>query len=130
FSFLVGTDTYQDLRSGKWRCSEELMKIVPFVVVDRLGVRRDNFLEGVELHHPPMLTNVSSTKIRNTGARELVLDSLTLEPSVLEYMRERRLYGFGRQSWLERTVDAVSERVTKRRLIVAGAAGLLVAVGV
>ncbi|CAN0466532.1 unnamed protein product [Ascophyllum nodosum] len=67
-----------------------------------------------------MLTNVSSTKIRNTGARELVLDSLTLEPSVLEYMRERRLYGFGRQSWLERTVDAVSERVMKRRLIVAG----------
>lgn len=35
FSFLVGTDTYQDLKKGKWRKSEELLKIVDIVVVDR-----------------------------------------------------------------------------------------------
>lgn len=35
FSFLLGTDTYQDLRRGKWRKSEDLLKMVSVVVVDR-----------------------------------------------------------------------------------------------
>lgn len=39
FSFLLGTDTYQDLRKGKWRKSEELMKMVSFVIVDSESVR-------------------------------------------------------------------------------------------
>lgn len=34
FSFLLGTDTYQDLRKGKWRKSAELMKMVSVVIVD------------------------------------------------------------------------------------------------
>ena len=34
FSFLFGTDTYQDLRKGKWRNSEELLEIVSVVIVD------------------------------------------------------------------------------------------------
>ena len=41
FSFLLGTDTYQDLRKGKWRKSAELMKMVSVVIVDS------------EYHFPP-----------------------------------------------------------------------------
>lgn len=35
----MGTDTYQDLKMGKWRNSEELLQIVNMVVVDRECVR-------------------------------------------------------------------------------------------
>lgn len=35
FSFLLGTDTYQDLRKGKWRNSKELLDTLNFVIVDR-----------------------------------------------------------------------------------------------
>ncbi|CAM9353715.1 unnamed protein product, partial [Hapterophycus canaliculatus] len=72
FSFLLGTDTFQDLRRGKWRKSKELMEIVSLVIVDRLGVRpeTEELLAGVETHHPPLLTDVSSTKIRNARAED------------------------------------------------------------
>lgn len=39
FSLLLGTDTYRDIRRGKWHKSEELMSMVSFVVVDRKSLR-------------------------------------------------------------------------------------------
>ena len=36
-----------------------------------MRVETENLLAGVETHHPPLLTDVSSTKIRNAGAREV-----------------------------------------------------------
>lgn len=35
----------------------------------------DDLLAGVEMHHPPMLTDISSTKIRNATAKEVSGDS-------------------------------------------------------
>eukprot|EP00752_Nemacystus_decipiens_P007637 g6826.t1 len=111
FSFLLGTDTYQDLRKGKWRKSAELMKMVSIVIVDRLGVRpeTEDLLAGIETHHPPMLTDVSSTKIRNARAEDLVEGTMAVESSVLRYMKDHRLYGFGRQSRLERMIMLASD---------------------
>lgn len=48
---------------------------------------------------------------------------------MLHYMRERRLYGFGRQSWLGRAFMAASERVSIQWMIVGGVAGLLMGGG-
>lgn len=57
---------------------------------------------------------------------------MAVDPSVLDYMRRRRLYGFGRQWWLARVVTRASDQfsTSSRLLLVAGAAGLLVAVGI
>lgn len=45
-----------------------------------LGVRpkTEGLLAGVETHHPPMLTDVSSTRIRNASAREVSIQQLLL----------------------------------------------------
>ncbi|CAM9170041.1 unnamed protein product [Ectocarpus sp. 12 AP-2014] len=138
FSLLLGTDTYQDLHKRKWRKSEELMNMVSLVIVDRMGVRpeTENLLSGVELHHPPLLTDVSSTKIRDARAEDLLEGTLAVETSVLRYMKDHRLYGFGRQSRLEKVLMAASERFSsvfseeRRWMVIAGTAAVVVAVGV
>lgn len=61
---------------------------------------------------------------------QLMGGTLAVESPVLEYMFERRLYGFGRQSRLDRAFMSASKRVPARWLILAGAAGLLGVVGV
>lgn len=64
---------------------------------------------------------------------QLVEGTMAVETSVLRYMKDHRLYGFGRQSQLERMVMAVSDRfasafsVERRWLTLAG---IVAAVGV
>lgn len=62
--------------------------------------------------------------------RQLLGGTLAVEYQVLQYMRGRRLYGFGRQSRLDRVLMEASERFSKPWRIAAGAAVLMVAVGV
>lgn len=125
FSFLVGTDTYQDLKMGKWRNSEELLQIVNMVVVDRLGVKPDteDLLATVEVHHPPMLTDISSTKIRTASVEELE-STLAIDPPVLEYMRRNRLFAFGRQR------KTIVRGIPRSWLLVAGATGAAFVLGI
>lgn len=56
--------------------------------------------------------------------------TLAVEYQVLQYMREKRLYGFGRQSRLDRALMEAAERFSTPWWIAAGAAVLIVAVGV
>lgn len=50
--------------------------------------------------------------------------TLTVDPPVLEYMRQNKLYGFGRQRR-----NIVNDSVLTRRLFVASAVGVVLAIG-
>lgn len=62
------------------------------------------------------------------GFRQLLGGTLAVEYQVLRYMRENRLFGFGRQSWLDRALMEASERMSTPWWIAAGTL-LVVAVG-
>ena len=53
-----------------------------------------------------------------------------MEYQVVQYIRERRLFGFGRQSRLDRALMEAADRFSKPWWIAAGAAVLIVAIGV
>lgn len=83
-----------------------------------------------------VLTKIRACLKRTTRAPvrfvfwQLVFDPLAIDPAVWGYMRRKRLYGFNRQPWLKRVVDAtVPGRTMMRSLMIAGTAGFLVALG-
>jgi nicotinate (nicotinamide) nucleotide adenylyltransferase len=82
---LLGADTYRDLMAGRWKESDALKEMVRVVPVSRKGI--DESLGG------PALDEVSSTECRRTDDVEEL--ELVLQPEVLAYIRDHRLYAFG-----------------------------------
>jgi len=80
-SLVVGADLVAELPS--WYGAEELQRLVRFIVVGRAG-----FEGGAG----PALPAVSSSEVRERIRRGQPVDSL-LPRSVLDYVRERKLYG-------------------------------------
>lgn len=62
--------------------------------------------------------------------RQLLGGTLAIEYQVVQYMREKRLFGFGRQSRLDRALMEAADRFSKPWRIAAGVAVLVVAIGV
>lgn len=81
FSLVVGADLVLELPS--WYGAEELKRLVRFIVVGRTG-----FAGGAG----PAMPAVSSSEVRERLRRGQPVDSL-LPRSVLDYVRQRKLYG-------------------------------------
>lgn len=95
----TGTDTFNDMKRGKWKRGRELLDLVSVVVISRPGVpyapQEDEFLNhNLHFYNVPSLGEVSSTAVRKTTDLRLLRE--VLEPRVLEYIRERGLYTIGR----------------------------------
>jgi nicotinic acid mononucleotide adenylyltransferase len=89
FALLLGADTYKDLASGRWKESKKLRELVPIMVILRTGVP----LDGPGVLQVPGLTEISSSQVR--ASQDLDFLHRVLQPEVLAYIRENRLYGFG-----------------------------------
>lgn len=85
----------------------------------------------------PASLSVLSTErreLKHTNEK-LVAGTLAVETSVLQYMKDHGLYGFGRQSRVERLVMVASERCSavfseeRRWVLLAGTAALVAAGG-
>jgi len=95
----VGTDTFNDMKKGKWKHGRELLDLVSVVIVSRPGVSyalQEEDVTNPRLHfyNVPSLGEVSSTAVRKTTDLKLLRE--VVEPRVLEYIRERGLYALGR----------------------------------
>ena len=91
FVLAFGGDTYRDYIRGLWKGGRKLEERVPLVVIPRSGVPG---IEGSE-ESSPQLTDVSSTEVRNSRDHDYLGE--VLQPEVLAYIEEHRLYGFGAQ---------------------------------
>lgn len=85
-ALLLGADTYQDLKEGKWKSAEELLGLVPVVGLPRVG------FEGPGGAEAPELTAISSTEVR--GSSDPGFLAQVLQPGVLAYIRTHQLYRF------------------------------------
>jgi nicotinic acid mononucleotide adenylyltransferase len=114
FTLALGTDTFLDLASGKWRRTNEVFQLVEhrMVVFRRFSENNDNGSEREELirqciakrrlgndTHPsirlvtiPSLTDVSSSTVRST-IDETILSTMITEP-ILNYIKQNKLYAF------------------------------------
>ncbi|KAF1334297.1 Nicotinate nucleotide adenylyltransferase, partial [Globisporangium splendens] len=100
FTLLLGADTYNDLRAGKWKNGDELQTLVKLLVMDRKGVDAPSQQENadakstdrVRFIHIPGLSDLSSTKVRAT--RDVDELRSFVGEDVAEYIVQHRLYGF------------------------------------
>lgn len=114
FTLALGTDTFLDLASGKWRRTNEVFQLVEhrMVVFRRFSENNDNGSEREELirqciakwrlgneTHPsirlvtiPSLKDVSSSTVRSTSD-ETILSTMITEP-ILNYIKQNKLYAF------------------------------------
>jgi nicotinic acid mononucleotide adenylyltransferase len=90
FILVLGADTYADLRAGKWAHSSELLELVEVVALPRVGVP---FAGTVPT--PPNLDPVSSSLAR--ASTDLGYLRRALQPQVLDYILEHRLYTVGQR---------------------------------
>eukprot|EP00906_Rhabdomonas_costata_P021312 RCo030957 len=100
FAFILGGDTYSDLRAGKWKNSDAVQSMVSLYVISRpggpelpaLGPTATVF-EIPPKDVPPV---VSSTLIRETlrDSKDLSPLSSILDPRVLKYIQDNKLYGY------------------------------------
>lgn len=89
FVLVLGGDTHRDLMAGRWKESERLRSLVEVWPVVRPGVG-----EGVLNVEKagPALEAVSSSALRRSRDRDLWAS--VVQPQVLDYIRQHRLYGF------------------------------------
>lgn len=113
FTLALGTDTFIDLASGKWRRTEEVFQLVRhrMIVFRRKseadeGREKDELIQqsiakwqllnetqsSIQLVTIPSLTGVSSSTVRSTRDDE-ILSGLVMQP-ILEYMKQNKLYAF------------------------------------
>jgi len=90
FVLVLGADTYADLRAGKWAHSIELQDLVEVVALPRVGLP---FAGTVPT--PPNLDPVSSSLARSST--DLAYLRRALQPQVLDYILEHRLYTVGQR---------------------------------
>ncbi|GBG27739.1 Hypothetical Protein FCC1311_039622 [Hondaea fermentalgiana] len=90
----LGGDTCKDLLEGKWKKSNEILALTKIVVFPRHGEslpQHDNF--DIHIYDQAPTKGTSSTKAREaceTGNFDAL--AKIVEPSVLAYIREKRLY--------------------------------------
>jgi nicotinic acid mononucleotide adenylyltransferase len=107
FSLLLGSDTFLDLTSWKWRRSRDVIQLVDgrLLVIQRKGVENTKVDQKLQLVnemvqdpnaaqtlHISSLSSVSSTLVRSSTDEQLLNDSVT--PDVLQYMKDNKLYAF------------------------------------
>ncbi|ADU29833.1 nicotinate-nucleotide adenylyltransferase [Evansella cellulosilytica] len=88
FYFIIGEDSLMNLH--KWYKSEEIKKLVSFIVIRRPGYDTNEATEGITLLEGPTI-DVSSTTIRetlNTGT----FNRFLLTKGVFDMIKERHLY--------------------------------------
>jgi nicotinate-nucleotide adenylyltransferase len=83
-SLVIGADLLAERE--RWHGWQELRELVPFIVVGREGAPAGEARSGVDL--PP----ISSTELRRRLHEGDLVDGL-LDDEVLEYIRQRGLYG-------------------------------------
>ena len=85
FGLLLGADTCRDLLEGRWRRSEDLLRMLTVLAVPRKGVDAPvPVREGA-----PELDDISSSEVRDDPSRW----PQVLQPEVEAYIRRHSLYG-------------------------------------
>ncbi len=91
YSFIIGSDWLPSFHVwGSW---QELLEKMRFLVFPRHGFSNEPLYEGMELvrHELLIVTDISSTKIRNRVQKGLSIDHF-VPPLVLQYIKEHKLY--------------------------------------
>ena len=88
FSLVIGSDLQADVSS--WYGAEELVRTIPFIVVDRAGGRRPG-TAAVGTKPLVAMPDVSSTAVRAALAAGQPVDAL-VPRAVLDYIRRKGLY--------------------------------------
>jgi|EP00670_Eutreptiella_braarudii_P007030 nicotinate (nicotinamide) nucleotide adenylyltransferase len=92
-SWIMGGDTFNDLRAGKWKNSELIPQMVHIQLVLRPGVELQYEIpEGITKHVLDDTTDVSSTKVRSSNNPDELKQ--WLHPDVLKYIQDHKMYGF------------------------------------
>jgi nicotinic acid mononucleotide adenylyltransferase len=89
FGLVLGADTYADLRASKWKEARALERLVAIV-----GLPRPGFPTVPDEVVGPELEEVSSSAMRASTDRAWL--ERVLQPEVLDYILEHRLYAIGR----------------------------------
>eukprot|EP01038_Epipyxis_sp_PR26KG_P011043 gene11043-14827_t len=119
--FIVGTDTYNDIRAKKWKESDKFLNLVYIHVITRKGIRlieqttnedaeSESLVDSIShptdkrvfFHEIPWLLEVSSTVVRTAKPAIIpywpfnMFDKLrvVLHPKVYAYLRAHKLFGF------------------------------------
>lgn len=102
FTLLLGGDTYADLRDGKWKRGDELLRLVYLLVMQRKGFEGDSneATAAAEPHDSdrvrfvsnPALSDISSTTVRAMTDVEQLREAVG--PAVAEYITTHKLFGF------------------------------------
>lgn len=92
FTFIVGTDQLPTFT--KWGRWQELLQELPFLVVPRAGFPAQPLYDGMRLlvHSQLIVTNISSTKIRERIKKKLSIDNFVPE-EITAYISTHQLYG-------------------------------------
>lgn len=90
FSLVIGSDLVTE--TDAWHGIAELRRLIPFIVVQRGGHSSAAAGEGAP---PVVMPEISSTEIRAALAAGRPATSRWIARRVLEYIAERRLYGWG-----------------------------------
>lgn len=103
FYLVLGTDTFNDIVSGKWKRSEELRQIANICVADRMGFHFHGSKETCPQVLNPQLESISSTSIRSTNPypfwpfkilSPFLCDPGNIHPEVLKYIEKKELFFF------------------------------------
>jgi nicotinate-nucleotide adenylyltransferase len=88
FSLVIGSDLQADVSS--WYRAEELVRAIPFIVVDRAAGRRSG-ADAAATTPPVAMPDVSSTAVRAALAAGQPVDAF-VPRAVLDYIRRKGLY--------------------------------------
>jgi len=91
FVLTLGEDTYLDLKNGKWKDHQRLLKLVPIIVIKRKGMN-NSVVGACHLCSIPHMKETSSSLVRNGTKDQKIYSSLNKK--VLDYMKQHGLYGF------------------------------------
>lgn len=99
FSFLLGSDAFDDLLMGKWKESEKLLELLEFHVASRVGytIERKHKIPPppkCSIHVIPGLTDISSSYVRNHTTRQR--SQQEVHPAVYNYIQEHNLFGLSK----------------------------------
>jgi nicotinate-nucleotide adenylyltransferase len=91
YSFVIGSDWLASFHM--WRGWEELLKFMSFIVFPRNGFPTEPLYPNMRIltHQDLVLSNISSTKIRNRMRNGLSIDAF-VPTGVANYVKEHKLY--------------------------------------
>mmetsp|Transcript_9825 Transcript_9825/g.19317 ORF Transcript_9825/g.19317 Transcript_9825/m.19317 type:complete len:227 (-) Transcript_9825:404-1084(-) len=101
FVLILGTDTFNDLCSGKWRNGPELLSTTEIAIIHREGYPMVQIDPSLNIKAMIYEMGATSEGVSSTGARDACAagDEATMAKylplSVIEYIKEHKLYNFG-----------------------------------